>query len=297
MSSETGISTNPSLLPEPLETSVSLRGELTNTEGAMQSYQVAIVSPMTKVTTDSTYLEKQSGSNTQNLTSELSSDAETQTFETKRINVRDMFGNIYQYSCYLDIFNRTLTWDKSDCKMTLPESAVANHKMEAYASTFDDIPSIYEKFALPPETRLVSPVIEYRLPGGKMLNDFALVEMPFIGNPEKIEVWKCPSDEGMFQTLECRSVPLLKKRDMNSELFCHIENGKVRVYTKSFSIFFCTCQEQPTNLCLRAFLFGSYKKILDRKEVRLSLYIADELHTFVDYNQVMSDPFVEDKYL
>ena len=288
VSSEFTESTNNEQIQQvPSDTTVSFVRESIDNEEPLQSFRVALRSPTSEIMTDSSFLSKGSDRNLQNLTSELSNDAETQTFETKRSNVRDTFGNIYQHSCYLDRFNRTLNWDKSDCKMSLPESAVENHKVEAYASSFDNLPSIYEKFSLPPETRLVSPVVEYRLPGMKLLDDFALVELPFIGKPDQIEVWKCPSDEGMYQTTECRSVPILERADINSDLWCVIEEGKVRVYTKSFSIFFCTCLEQPRNLCLRAFLFGSYKKILERKEVRLSLYITDELHTFKDYNQVI----------
>ena len=258
-----------------------------NSQDILQPLQAEITNPPpTKLEIDSTNLEKYSGIDIVNFSRGLSNDAETQTFETKRSNVRDTFGNIYQHNCYLDRFKRTLTWDRSDCKMTLPESAVEYHKVEAHASSFDNLPSIYEKFSLPPETRLVSPVVEYRLPGMETLDNFALVELPFIGKPDCIEVWKCPSDEGMYQTTECRSVPILETADTEKHLWCVIENRKVRVYTKSFSVFFCTCREQPSNLYLRALLFGSYKKILERKEVRLSLYLADELHKFKDYNQV-----------
>lgn len=275
------------MLLKPLKTTIPTLQERIIPEEAPEPFQEPIILSTTKLIPDTSFWGKNSDGDLKNLTSELSSDAETQTFETKRNNVRDTFGNIYQHSCYLDRFNRKLTWDRSDCKMTLPESAVVNHNVEAYASSFDSLPSIYEKFSLPPETRLVSPVVEYRLPGMKKLDDFALVELPFFGKPDYIEVWKCPSDEGMYQTTECLNVPILEKADMNSDLWCLIENGKVRVYTKSFSVFFCTCRGQQRSLYLRAFLFGSYKKILKRKEVQLSLYIADELHKFTDYNQRM----------
>ena len=222
-----------------------------------------------------------------NITTELFVNHGTQTLELKPCNMTDIFGQRYQYSCCLGRNNRTLTWERSDCKLTLPSSAVEEHNVEVHTSTFDDIPAICEKMSLSTDTRISSPVVEYRLTDSEKLDDFALVQIPYVGEMKEIEIWKCPSDSGMHQKLERVKVPVLEKENNEYDCFCVLENGRARVYTKSFSVFFCTKHQTERNdFCLQAFLFGSFKKILDKYEVTLSLYIADELHKFTDYNQV-----------
>ena len=233
----------------------------------------------------SAFLDKPVILEPKNLTVDLYSNAETQTIDMKQCNMTDIFGQRYQYQCYLDNFNRTLSWDKSDSKLTLPASAVEHHKVEVHASTFDDIPAVVEKFSLSADTRIASPVVEYRLTGLMQLCDYALVELPFIGETEAIDIWKCPSDGGLFQTMESQKVPVLKHENTDYDLYCVLEEGKVRIYTKSFSVFFCTKHGARDDFCLQTFLFGSFKKI-SKYEVRLCLYIADELHKFTDYKQV-----------
>ena len=233
------------------------------------------------------FLQKSIGHEAQNVTTELFINHGTQTLEAKPCNMTDIFGQRYQYSCSLNRNNRTLSWERSDCKLTLPSSAVEEHNVEVHTSTFDDIPAICEKMSLSPDTRISSPVVEYRLTDNKKLDDYALVEIPYVGAVIDIEIWKCPSDSGMHQTLERVKVPVLEKEKNEYDCFCIVEKGKARVYTKSFSVFFCTKHQTERNdFCLQAFLFGSFKKILDKYEVTLSLYIADELHKFTDYNQV-----------
>ena len=234
----------------------------------------------------SAFLDKPDILESKNLTVDLYSNAETQTIDMKQCNMTDIFGQRYQYQCYLDNFNRTLSWDKSDSKLTLPASAVEHHKVEVHASTFDDIPAVCEKFSLSADTRIASPVVEYRLTGLTQLCDYALVELPFIGEAEAIDIWKCPSDGGLLQTLESQKVPVLKHENTDYELYCVLEEGKARIYTKSFSVFFCTVHGARDGFCLQTFLFGSFKKIVSTFEVRLCLYIADELHKFTDYKQV-----------
>ena len=275
-----------SIIRQSLQNAICHISDTSSSQHGSFTYQTEIASPILDNVKTLSYLTKSGTDDVRNLTSGLVINAETQTSVVKLSNARDVFGNVYQHHCCLDNFSRTLAWNKSDCKMTLPETAVREHKIEVHASSFDDIPSIYEKFSLSLDSRLASPVVEFRLPGTKLLEDFAVVELPVIDNPEDLEVWKCPSDEGMYQTLERQKVPFLNKGNNAADLFYLAEDGRVRVYTKSFSVFFCTCKEQRTSFCLRALLFGSYKKIRETFEVRLSLYIADELHKFVDYNQV-----------
>lgn len=232
-------------------------------------------------------LVKPGQQNVKNLTSELFVNTETQTFQNKEHNQRDIFGESYQHDCYLDKFNRTLYWEKSDTKMTVPLSAVEFHAIHTQASSFDDINAIRNKFCFSNETRLASPVVEYRLTGCTKLEAYALVELPVINDSKQpLNVWKFCSDEGMTQNLIIEHVPILEKENADYDAYCIIEREKVLIYTKSFSGFLCTTHGERLRICMHAFLFGSYKKIKENPEVRLSLYIADELHKFTDYNQV-----------
>ena len=219
-----------------------------------------------------------------NLTSELFSNAETQTLGPKESNQRDIFGNVYQHSLYLDKFNRTVQWDKSDSKMTIPASAVALHKLYVQASSFDNIPAIFEKFCLTANSRLASPVVEYCLTGCKSLTEHALVELPILNGGT--EVYKFRSDDGIKQFAETESVPVLEEADFSIDTFCILKREKVLIYTKTFSGFLCVNHGLRPNFHLKAFLFASYKKVMQSPEVRLNLYVADELHDFTDYNQV-----------
>ena len=267
--------------------------QITFIENYWSKFDRKLMSPMAErnfesfVPTQMPFLQKSVGHEAKNVTKELFINHGTQTLEAKQCNLTDIFGQRYQYSCCLDRNNRTLSWERSDCKLTLPSSAVEEHNVEVHASTFDDIPAICEKMSLSPDTRVSSPVVEYRLTESQKLNDFALVEIPYVGEMTDIEIWKCPSDSGMHQTLERVKVPVLEKENNEYDCFCVLENGRARVYTNSFSVFFCTRHQTERNdFCLQAFLFGSFKNILDKYEVTLSLYIADELHKFTDYNQV-----------
>ena len=239
------------------------------------------------VPTQMPFLQKSVGHEAKNVTTELFINHGTQTLEAKPCNMTDIFGQRYQYSCSLDRNNRTLTWEGSDCKLTMPSSAVDEHNIEVHTSSFDDVPAICEKMSLSPDTRISSPVVEYRLTDSEKLDDFALVEIPYVGAVKDIEIWKCPSDSGMHQTLERVKVPVLEKENNEYDCFCVLEKGRARVYTMSFSVFFCTrCRTKRNDFCLQALLFGSFKKPLDKYEVTLSLYIADELHKFTDYKRV-----------
>ena len=222
-----------------------------------------------------------------NLTSELFSNAETQTFQSKETNQRDTFGRPYQHSQYLDKFNRTVQWDRSDTKMTIPASAVALHTLYVLASSFNDILTIIEKFCLSADDRLVSPVVEYCLTGCKKLDEHALVEMPIINDGKcRIGVNKFCSDSGINQLADLEQIPVLEEEDFSYDTFCIIKKEKALIFTKTFSGFFCVTHGRRANISLQAFLFGSYKKVMQNQEVRLNLYIADELHRFRDYNQV-----------
>ena len=219
-----------------------------------------------------------------NLTSELFSDAETQTSKPKESNERDVFGNLYQHSQYLDKFNRTVQWGKSDSKMTVPASAVTLHKLFVQGSSFDNIPAIYKKFRLTADKRLASPVVEYCFTGCKSLTEHALVELPILNGGT--EVYKFRSDDGIKQFAETESVPILEEADFSIDTFCILKREKVLIYTKTFSGFLCVNHGLRPNFHLKAFLFASYKKVMQSPEVRLNLYVADELHDFTDYNQV-----------
>ena len=224
-----------------------------------------------------------------NVTSELYTNTGTQTFPAKETNRRDTFGRPFQFSCYLDKFNRTVEWNKSDSKMSLPLSALNLHSIQVQASSFHDIPAIYEKFCFSKDTRLASPVVEYCLTGCKKLSEHALVELPIINDgKQSLEIIKFKSDEGLNQLADLEHIPILEKENKDLETFSIIRQGKALIYTQSFSGFYCvTCTHGPRDcISMDAFLFGSYKKVMDNKEVRLALYIADALHKFKDYNQV-----------
>ena len=232
----------------------------------------------------STHYEKFVRSHNTNLTSELFSDAETQTKNPKENNQRDIFGNVYQHSQYLDIFNTTVKWDKSDSKLTIPASAITEHKLFVQASSFDNIPAIYKKFRLTGDMRLASPVVEYCFTGCKSLKEHALVELPILSGD--MSVYKFCSDGGIRQRSELEPIKDLEEEDFSYDTFCIIKREKVLIYTKTFSGFMCINHGTRQKFSLKAFLFASYKKVMQSPEVRLNLYIADELHNFTDYNQV-----------
>ena len=232
----------------------------------------------------STHYEKLVSNQDTNLTSELFSDAETQTKNPKESNQRDIFGNVYQHSQYLDIFNTTVQWDKSDSKMTIPASAITEHKLFVQASSFDDIPAIYQKFRLTGDMRLASPIVEYCFTGCKSLQEHALVELPILSGD--IRVYKFCSDGGIRQCSELEQIKDSEEEDFSYDTFCIIKREKVLIYTKTFSGFMCINHGTRQKFNLKAFLFASYKKVMQSPEVRLNLYLADELHNFTDYNQV-----------
>ena len=222
-----------------------------------------------------------------NVTSELYANTGTQTFSAKETNRRDIFGRPFQFSCYLDKFNKTAQWNKSDSKLSLPLSAFNLHSIQVQASSFHDIPAIYEKFCFSKDTRLASPVVEYCLTGCKKLSEHALVELPIINDgKESLEIIKFRSDEGLNQLTDVEHIPILEKENKDLETFSIIRQDKALIYTQSFSGFCCVTHGPRDCMSMYAFLFGSYKKVMDNKEVRLALYIADELHKFKDYNQV-----------
>lgn len=225
-----------------------------------------------------------------NVTAELCANTGTQTFPIKETNRRDIFGRPFQISCYLDKFNRTVQWNESDSKMSLPLSALNLHSIQVQASSFHDIPAIYEKFCFSKDTRLASPVVEYCLTGCKNMSEHALVELPIINDGKlSLEIIKFRSDEGLNQLSDVEHIPILKEESKDVETFCIIRQDKALIYTQSFSGFCCVAHGQRDSISMNAFLFGSYKKVMDNKEVRLALYIADELHKFKDYNQRMFD--------
>ena len=249
-----------------------------------QTYVVEVSEVLNDIPDISICYEKPRTNHDANLTSELFSDAETQTIKQKESNMRDVFGNVFKHTQYLDKFNRTVQWDKSDSKMTVPASVISDHNLLVHASSFDNIPAIYKKFSLSADKRLASPVVEYCFTGCKSLTDHALVELPILTGDT--EVYKFCSDCGIDQIAELRPIRVLDKEDFSFDTFCIIKRDKVLIYTKTFTGFICINHGSRTNFNLKAFLFASYKKVMQNPEVRLNLYIADELHNFTDYNQV-----------
>lgn len=59
----------------------------------------------------------------------------------------------------------------------------------------------------------------------------------------------------------------------------------MKIFTKSFSGFYCTISGHR-EVTLRAVVFGSYKRILGNLEVRVMLYVVDEIFQFEDYKAV-----------
>lgn len=74
--------------------------------------------------------------------------------------------------------------------------------------------------------------------------------------------------------------------NMINLICCCLQGNVVYIYTKSFSGFYCTtCGHRE--LKLKAFLFGSYKRFQpNRHEVRLMMYVADEVFKIQDYRRV-----------
>ncbi|XP_053373780.1 uncharacterized protein LOC123531472 [Mercenaria mercenaria] len=224
----------------------------------------------------------------ENVLSNHFKDTFTQTSPEKESNRRTIFGKPFEHNFLLGMSNATAQMPNSDVKMTLPQSILRHNQVEVNCTSFDTLSPLRRKLGLNDDERIASPVAEYALTGYGLLPDYAVVIIPFIGSPADLKVRKFQSDEGLNTVVKSIDVPRQGKMNEDVDVFYILKDSFVYVYTKSFSGFYCTtCRHRP--LRLRSFLFGSYKRFTNplRHEVRVMIYIADELMKFADYRERM----------
>ncbi|XP_052247532.1 uncharacterized protein LOC127855770 isoform X2 [Dreissena polymorpha] len=217
-------------------------------------------------------------------------DSETQTVEIAQTNKKNVFGQPYSHRVLATESNATVNIPNSESRMTLPLSQLRKHPIDVHCCSFDNIPTIRHKMDIPDDLDLASPTVEYFLPGCDQLCDYAVVALPFIGDPSQLRVWKFQSDEGLNVVPDKIELPMKSKLNEHTDAHFVVDGNKVRIYTKSFSGFYCTISaDRPVTM--RAFVFGSYKKIEQpvspRREVRLTLFIVDDIMKFLDYKQAL----------
>ncbi|KAL4222087.1 hypothetical protein ACF0H5_018128 [Mactra antiquata] len=224
-----------------------------------------------------------------NLTSEYHKNSATQTCPKKVSNRRNIFGKNFDFVEHLTGNNNTLQMPNSEVKMTLPTRVLTDGGVEVNSSTYRSLPELYEKFDISQDNVIASPAVEYILTGHTDLPYHAVVIMPFIGDEADLKVWKFRSDDGSSSPVDTFEVLRQGKTNEELDLFYNIRGNFVHIYTKSFSGFYCTTCKHSRELRLHAYVFGSYKRFLQplRYEVRMEIYIADEILKFEDYNEGM----------
>ncbi|KAH3719541.1 hypothetical protein DPMN_062378 [Dreissena polymorpha] len=219
-------------------------------------------------------------------------DSETQTGVISQTNKKNVFGQPYTHRVLADESNATVNIPNSESRMTLPLSELRKHPIEVHCCSFDCIRLIRHKMDISDDVDLASPTVEYLLPGYAKLCDYAVVVLPFIGDPSQLRVWKFQSAEGQHVVSEKVEVPLKTKINEHMDAYYEVDGNKVHIYTKSFSGFYCTITSDRL-ITMTAFVYGSYKKIEQdispRREVRLRLFILDEIFMFMDYKKNLDD--------
>ncbi|WAR09854.1 GXN-like protein [Mya arenaria] len=235
-------------------------------------------------------LEKHTLNNKGNLLTDHYMDSSTQTEVGSETNRRTIFGKRFEHRFLVDQSRATVEMPDSNVRMTLPVKELISHPIEVFCSSFDNIAAIRKKLGVSENLDIASPTVEYALTGNPALCDVAVIVLPFVGSEESLKVWKFKSDEGIRQVPETVEVPKKGKQNEQLDLFYIVQDRHVFIYTRSFSGFYCTV-DRHREIRLRAFLFGSYKRIMPndnsqpRMEVRIALYIADEILKYDDYKK------------
>ena len=161
-------------------------------------------------------------------------EAQTQT-EVKSVrHRRTIFGNSFDHVITLSNGQRDVRMPASGVNMTLPAYVVANHPVEVYCSSFNNLEEMYKKLAIDKDSEIASPVVEYSVNGHPEFLDYACVELPFLGEMSTLRVWKFKSDEGLQTTANQLEVPLKGKANEDIDLFYEVKG--LLFYTHTFKV-------------------------------------------------------------
>lgn len=153
-------------------------------------------------------------------------DIQTQTDVKSGGNKRTIFSRPFDHTYILDRGNSTVQMPNSDVILTLPRSLLDKKSLEVSCSSFGNLLELRKNLGVDKNERLASPVVEYSFTGYTQLDEFACVEMPFVGDSSYLKVWKFLSDEGLNTHPVTILVPRKSKLNTELDLFYDVD-GKL----------------------------------------------------------------------